>query len=1006
MRWPSASSAFTRVKPRAGWAPFIPERSTLIPGSEIAKALACCLAVAALPVSAAHFRVTDTVVNPDVQPFTATIGGFGNSVFTSGTGFEPVIHRNSYIATQDAPDRIVARPEDIGHWDTLREGALDGATVRIYRIENGKFRLVRQDQVPSGGFHASSWLALLPKDTVVAPDQAVFRFRWAEWNRPEVPYYFAVRAVDATGKLSPLSNVVSVQRPVQAGKGEPINTLRPLKNLNGAESSLPAPPGLKASIEADHTLRLEWQSLADERVAGYLVYRADAPPEAHRGYSLQLAGSPAEPGQHIKKGDLAIIEKKFYDASRNRYHSHRVWGAGNENQLFKPGLVPIFSDEDPGKTWQLIRHDDDTPVAEAGETFLRLQLAEGKTVALGEYSYAGTGQHWYEVLDTKPYRVDVWLRRQGGGKVTFKVLDYYSRADHKIEPIEFLPTENWQRFTATFTPPQIQPGSQPGRIALEISGPGNFDIDNLRVYRADTAFLDYTEKEYADLRQSGMQALRTHGLIKTQRRTYDLEQLTNPAGVNSLGYGAKGNTLPQSLAMMRKTAMRPWLQIEPHLSPEEWGGLVEYIAAPYRPGHDTPAAKPWAWKRFLQGQVKPWADEFDRIYLELGNETWNGLFRPWVFTDMVDAATGKRYTAGQVYGLYQEYVIACLRASPWWQAARLDDKVEFVLGGWSGFQYGSDAASSSPSSGHLTVAAYLGGWDIGEQAQPNVPASFHKLLNVAGRIAPRIEKHALEVRALNSRTGKALKIGTYEAGPGYALNGLNNDRVTPRQAAEQEQVQKSLASGVATLDVFLSQAAQGYHLQNFFTFAAGDYWKSHARWYDGGQAYPAWKALASFNHHATGAMLATQTVEVPQIELQSPKAGKTTRSPAVAAYATRNKNRVAVILISRKLAGHPDPDDTGFTPVTVDLPFRSAQAITLHRMSGEATAHNLHADNVTVETLPLGKHWRGQQLHVDPSTGGAAQGLPPSSVFLYVFEGVDADTARPPRSRVRSRQVH
>jgi hypothetical protein len=958
------------------------------------------------PVKTAHFRVTEKIINPDVQPFTATIGGFGNSVFTSGTGFEPVVYRNSYIATRDAPDRIVARPEDIGHWDTLREGALDGATVRIYRIENGKFRLVRQDKVPSGGFHASSWLPVLPKDTVVAPDQAVFRFRWSEWNRPEVPYYFAVCAVDANGKLSPISNVVSVQRPAQAGKGEPINSTRPLKNLNGAEGSLPAPTGLKGSIEADHTLRLEWQPVADERVAGYLVYRADAPPDAHRGYSLQLAGSPSEPEKQIKKGDLAIIEKKFYDASRNRYHSNRVWGAGNENQLFKPGLVPIFSDEDPGKTWQLIRHGDGTPVAEAGETFLRLQLADGKTLALGEYSYSGTGQHWYEVLDTKAYRVDVWLRRQGGGKVTFNVLDYYSRADHKIEPIEFLPTENWQRFTATFIPPQIQPGNQPGRIVLEISGPGSFDIDNLRVYRADTDFLDYTEKEYADLRQSGMQALRTHGLIKTQRRTYDLEQLTNPAGVNSLGYGAKGNTLPQTLAMMRKAGMRPWLQIEPHLSPEEWGSLVEYIAAPYRPGQDTPAAKPWAWKRFLQGQVKPWADEFDRIYLELGNETWNGLFRPWVFTDMVDAATGKRYTAGQVYGLYQEFVIARLRASPWWQAARLDDKVEFVLGGWSGFSYGSDAASTSPSSQHLTVAAYLGGWDIGEQAQPNVPASFHKLLNVAGQIAPRIEKHALEVRALNSRIGKELKIGTYEAGPGYALNGLNNERVTPRQAAEQEEVKKSLASGVATLDVFLSQAAHGYQLQNFFTFAAGDYWKSHARWYDGGQAYPAWKALASFNQHATGAMIATKTLEVPQIDLQSAKTSKITRVPAVAAYATRNKNRVAVILISRKMAGYPDPDDSGFTPVSVDLPFRSAQSITLHRMSGEATAHNLHADNVTVETLPLSKLWRGQQLHVDPSTGGAAQGLPPSSVFLYVFEGVDADTARPPRSRVRSRQVH
>ena len=60
------------------------------------------------PVKTAHFRVTEKIINPDVQPFTATISGFGNSVFTSGMGFEPVIYRNSYIDTQDAPDRIVA----------------------------------------------------------------------------------------------------------------------------------------------------------------------------------------------------------------------------------------------------------------------------------------------------------------------------------------------------------------------------------------------------------------------------------------------------------------------------------------------------------------------------------------------------------------------------------------------------------------------------------------------------------------------------------------------------------------------------------------------------------------------------------------------------------------------------------------------------------------------------------------------------------------------------------
>ena len=157
----------------------------------------------------------------------------------------------------------------------------------------------------------------------------------------------------------------------------------------------------------------------------------------------------------------------------------------------------------------------------------------------------------------------------------------------------------------------------------------------------------------------------------------------------------KLNTLPQILRVMRKAGVRPWLQIEFHLAPQDWLALVEYLAAPYDPQADTPAAKPWAYKRYAQGQARPWVDEFDRIYFELSNETWNRMFYPWVFDAMTDAATGKSYTPGQVYGLFQEHVIASLRSSPYWRQAGLDAKVQFVLGGWAGQSYGAEAASVS-----------------------------------------------------------------------------------------------------------------------------------------------------------------------------------------------------------------------------------------------------------------------------------------------------------------------
>ncbi len=266
------------------------------------------------------------------------------------------------------------------------------------------------------------------------------------------------------------------------------------------------------------------------------------------------------------------------------------------------------------------------------------------------------------------------------------------------------------------------------------------------------------------------------------------------------------------------------------MSPEEWLGLVEFMAAPFNPKTDTLGAKPWAYKRYRQGQTAPWTDAFDQIYFELGNETWNRLFYPWIFDGMTDAVTGAQYTGGQVYGLFQEYVISILRGSPYWQQSNLDKKVKFVVGGWAGLPYGRDAASASPSSHQMTVAGYNGGWDEGEGPPAlNAASMFNVLTQVSQSAIPNAEMHAKEVADLNRKRVIPLRMGTYEAGPGYALNGLNNVRVTPEQAREQEQVMKSLAAGTATLDSFLARAYLGFGVQNFFTFTEGEYWSSHAR---------------------------------------------------------------------------------------------------------------------------------------------------------------------------------
>jgi hypothetical protein len=971
--------------------------------------LTCILAFGLVPAGTTHadppgdaikkpavFRVTTDIVNRNVLPLGALIGGFGNTLIHEGAGFEPVVFRNNLIALEDSPNRIVTTPDAMTYWDTLREGFLDQATVHIYRIENGRFRMVRADQVTSGGAHASGWVRVLADNQVVTPGTTRFRFRWEDWNRARARYYFTVRAIDKYGSLSPASQTFEIDSPEKLDKAPAVQNALVAFNTAKALFSSPKPPptptDFKGKLGSDGILALEWNPVDSPDMAGYVVYRSDYPPQQHSGYYFQLAGTPTSADQNVKAGDMVIVSKKIYSPSRNRDLSNRVWKAANEYNKLMPGLIHIFPDETPGKTWSLVPHAANTPVEEPGETCLKLQLAAGTSESLNIFNHSGTGQFWYDVLEKKTYTVEVWMRQEGSGTVQFKLGGFYNTAPQRIQPITFNVGPVWKKYVAHFTPTVIQGGARANDMVLEFTGPATFYVDNFRVYRADTAYLDLLPRELAAIKSSGISALRTSGLIMTGIHTYNMEQLTNSGGV--INGTQKLNTLPQILTMMRTTGVRPWLQIEFHMSPREWLAFVEYMAAPYDPKVDTPASKPWAYKRYSQGQTKPWVEEFDRIYFELSNETWNRIFGPWIFRPMTDAASKKSYSPGQVYGLFQEYVRSILRSSPYWRRANLDSKFVFMLGGWAGvMDYSRDAASVSPSSDFLTIAAYNGGWDQAEgPLKLDAAGLFNTLADVNQSAIPVATLYAKELLDLKAKGARKLRLGTYEGGPGYVMNGLNNARVTEEQAHAQEQVMKSLAAGTATLDSFLARAYRGFAVQNFSAFDSGDLWKSHAKWYHGGQAYPSWKLLALFNKEASGDdMLRTETLNVPTADLKAFSRRQTVKdAPLAAIYATRKAGRYSLFVISRKVPGYPVSGDDGYTPVTVELPFSGAKSITLYRMTGAPDTNNLLNDNVRIEKLEIPSSNLSRRFSLNAETGADERGLPPASTFLYVFDGVSA----------------
>ena len=238
---------------------------------------------------AARFRVTEEVVSPGFGPFTATVAamGAGSRLVWAGSGFEPAVVRTRWIATEDAPDRIVASPEDVAQWDTLRSGALDGARVDVYRVREGRLDRVRTDRIAPGGHQAAGWMNALPDGRMVPGGETAFDYAFDPWNRPAAGYWFAVQAVGPDGEASAPSEAVRIASPAEIPERGAPPALVPLpegfdpsgRSLVAAGQTGPPAPveGLAAALTETGAARLTWTAQGPAP-AGWRVLISDAAP--------------------------------------------------------------------------------------------------------------------------------------------------------------------------------------------------------------------------------------------------------------------------------------------------------------------------------------------------------------------------------------------------------------------------------------------------------------------------------------------------------------------------------------------------------------------------------------------------------------------------------------------------------------------------------------------------------------------------------------------------------
>ena len=138
------------------------------------------------------------------------------------------------------------------------------------------------------------------------------------------------------------------------------------------------------------------------------------------------------------------------------------------------------------------------------------------------------------------------------------------------------------------------------------------------------------------------------------------------------------------------------------------------------------------------------------------------------------------------------------------------------------------------------------------------------------------------------------------------------------------------------------------------------------------------------NRFASGDMMAVTAQSMPTL-----RRGQGHLPAHQVRCAMRDGPRWAVFVLSRKLDAKYDGQDLGdgYTPVTLHLPFQTAGKITLHKLAGDPRSSNRAKMNIEIRSqdVPAGALEDGT-FSVNELSGGGPHGMPPGSIYVYVFE--------------------
>ena len=509
------------------------------------------------------------------------------------------------------------------------------------------------------------------------------------------------------------------------------------------------------------------------------------------------------------------------------------------------------------------------------------------TVGISQYiqGLGGTGNEQFE--SGHSYTLSVWLKQTGisDSSATFTIGKTFS---HTFTGL----TGTWQQFTYTFASPGAYASIPVAQLAY--NAPGTLWVNQLQLFDASHGAFTLDSRVLSSFQNFNPGSMRIWSGFSNTSHTYTFWSLDSwlqdesasrgTPNIGTQGYlTSQQDKLPVSLALAKQLGSNAWLICNMSWSEREWSNFIDYLAAPSGIGYAThrPASHPG-----------PYTADFNKIYLEFGNEEW-----------------GTQYTAmNGAYGQYAHYMFSQAVAG---KSYYDPTKIKLVLNNFTqNANFGNTAIANCPEGQALDYYMYTGSSNTGD-------AGYQDDLLSIEAYQSDINLWTSNERA-SAAAGHPYEVTSYEGGSG------SDD---PNNTTQGD---VSLAAATGQLDIYLYGQQQGMTALNFFGYGLGTkVFTSHTNFAGGFIPHPIWEALTMRNQYCAGDIVLTDNNTCPATT-------DGTNTPLVGVYTfhdtTGGTNKADVVVISRDL--------NNATPVTFHLPTASTAAVTLYTLTGDPRTNN------------------------------------------------------------------